>query len=201
MSATSSCAGRSTAGIKMHSCTISSQVPKSYGLPSSITPTPSTACVARPAGTTACARTAPRRFTACPAAGSAGTGAYSPTAVWTRPSTRTAGSTGRCRSTNSGGQLISTRPRTAPPRTGSGITSAANRKGVAMSDEIITLLKVHEYFRDVHDEALQEVVRQARVIQHAAGSVVHEADVVLTTVNFVLRGRLKAVRIDLRGTE
>src|SRR5206468_2134762 len=33
------------------------------------------------------------------------------------------------------------------------------------------------------------------------GSVVHEADVVLTTVNFVLRGRLKAVRIDLRGTE
>ena len=59
-----------------------------------------------------------------------------------------------------------------------------------MSDDIIPLLKVHEYFRDVRDEALQEIVRHARVIQHAAGSVVHEADVVLTTVNFVLRGRL-----------
>jgi NTE family protein len=70
-----------------------------------------------------------------------------------------------------------------------------------MSDDITPLLKVHEYFRDVRDEALQEIVRHARVIQHAAGSVVHEADVVLTTVNFVLRGRLKAVRIDLRGTE
>ncbi len=70
-----------------------------------------------------------------------------------------------------------------------------------MSDDLLPLLKVHEYFRDVRDEALQEVVRHARVTHHAAGTVVHEADVVLTTVNFVLRGRLKAVRIDLRGNE
>ena len=70
-----------------------------------------------------------------------------------------------------------------------------------MTDGDISLLKVHEYFRGVSDEALNEVVRHARVTQHAAGSVVHEANVVLTTVGFVLRGRLKAVRVDDRGTE
>jgi hypothetical protein len=57
-------------------------------------------------------------------------------------------------------------------------------------------LKVHEYFHGVSDEALQELARHARVIQHPAGIVVHEAYVVLTTVGFVLHGRLKAVRID-----
>ena len=47
----------------------------------------------------------------------------------------------------------------------------------------------------------QEVVRLGRVAQYPAGSVVHEADVVLTTVGFVLRGRLKAVRVSTSGTE
>jgi len=70
-----------------------------------------------------------------------------------------------------------------------------------MSDDVIPLLKVHEYFEGMSDEALQEVAREARVVHHAAGSVVHEANVVLTTVGFVLRGRLKAVRIDSRGAE
>jgi predicted acylesterase/phospholipase RssA/CRP-like cAMP-binding protein len=70
-----------------------------------------------------------------------------------------------------------------------------------MSDDIVPLLKVHEYFCGVSDEALQEVVRHARVTHHAAGTVVHEANVVLTTVGFVLRGRLKAVRVDTHGTE
>jgi predicted acylesterase/phospholipase RssA/CRP-like cAMP-binding protein len=60
---------------------------------------------------------------------------------------------------------------------------------------------VHEYFEGMPDEALQEVAREARIVHHAAGSVVHEANIVLTNVGFVLRGRLKAVRIDTRGTE
>ena len=46
----------------------------------------------------------------------------------------------------------------------------------------------------------QEVARLGRVAQYPAGSVVHEADVVLTTVGFVLRGRLKAVRVSPSGT-
>jgi NTE family protein len=70
-----------------------------------------------------------------------------------------------------------------------------------MSDEVLPLLKVHEYFRGVSDEALQEVVRHAQVTHHPAGVVVHEADTLLTTIGFVLRGRLKAVRVDARGTE
>jgi predicted acylesterase/phospholipase RssA/CRP-like cAMP-binding protein len=70
-----------------------------------------------------------------------------------------------------------------------------------MNDEMIPLLKVHEYFVGVSDEALREVAQQARVTHHPAGAVVHEANAVLTTVGFVLRGRLKAVRIDTRGAE
>jgi len=46
-----------------------------------------------------------------------------------------------------------------------------------MSDDIMPLIKVHEYFRGVSDEALQEGVRHARVTPHPAGSVVHEANV------------------------
>jgi CRP-like cAMP-binding protein len=70
-----------------------------------------------------------------------------------------------------------------------------------MNDEVIPLLKVHEYFRGVPDEALQEVARHGRVAHHTAGAVVHEADTLLSTIGFVLRGRLKAVRVDARGAE
>ena len=70
-----------------------------------------------------------------------------------------------------------------------------------MNHELVPLLKLHEYFQGVSDETLEEVVRLGRVAQYPAGSVVHEADVVLTTVGFVLRGRLKAVRLSTNGTE
>src|SRR6187397_1223067 len=70
-----------------------------------------------------------------------------------------------------------------------------------MSEGIISLLNVHEYFRGISEEAVNDVMRHARVTQHATGSVVHEANVVLSTVGFVLNGRLKAVRVDNRGVE
>src|SRR5262245_34863621 len=70
-----------------------------------------------------------------------------------------------------------------------------------MNDDVIPLLKVHEYFRGASDEAIREVAAAARLTQHAAGDVVHEANAPLATVGFVLRGRLKAVRVDARGTE
>ena len=70
-----------------------------------------------------------------------------------------------------------------------------------MNDEVIPLLKVHEYFQGASDEALEEVVRLGQVAQYPAGSIVHEADALLTTVGFVLRGRLKAVRVGTHGTE
>jgi predicted acylesterase/phospholipase RssA/CRP-like cAMP-binding protein len=70
-----------------------------------------------------------------------------------------------------------------------------------MSDDVIPLLKLHDYFHGVSDEILQDLVRHAQVTHHPAGEVVHEANTLLTTIGFVLRGRLKAVRVDLRGTE
>jgi predicted acylesterase/phospholipase RssA/CRP-like cAMP-binding protein len=70
-----------------------------------------------------------------------------------------------------------------------------------MNDDVIPLLKVHQYFRDASEEALREVAASGRVSQHAVGDVVHEANAPLATVGFVLRGRLKAVRIDARGGE
>ena len=70
-----------------------------------------------------------------------------------------------------------------------------------MSDEVIALLSVHEYFQGASDETLEEVARLGRLAHYPAGGVVHEADVVLTTVGFVLRGRLKAVRVGNDGAE
>jgi predicted acylesterase/phospholipase RssA/CRP-like cAMP-binding protein len=70
-----------------------------------------------------------------------------------------------------------------------------------MTDEVIPLLKVHEYFRGATDEALQEVVRNARVAHFPAGGIVHDVNEPVTTVGFVLRGRLKALRVDAQGAE
>jgi signal-transduction protein with cAMP-binding, CBS, and nucleotidyltransferase domain len=74
-------------------------------------------------------------------------------------------------------------------------------KGAAMNDDIISLLKVHDYFRGISAEAMQEVLQDARITHHGTGDIVHEADVLVTSIGFVLRGRLKAVRVDARGTE
>jgi NTE family protein len=65
----------------------------------------------------------------------------------------------------------------------------------------ISLLKVHEYFHGASDDALNDVMRHAQFTNHAAGSLVHEANEVLTKVGFVLSGRLKAARVDKHGVE
>jgi predicted acylesterase/phospholipase RssA/CRP-like cAMP-binding protein len=70
-----------------------------------------------------------------------------------------------------------------------------------MTDDVLTLLEVHDFFRGAPDEALDEVARLGRVTHYPAGGLVHEANAPVTTVGFVLRGRLKAVRVDARGTE
>ncbi len=70
-----------------------------------------------------------------------------------------------------------------------------------MKDEVVSLLKLHDYFRGVSDEALREVAEEAAVSQYAAGQVVHEPEQVLASVSFVVKGRLKAVRVDAHGAE
>ena len=68
-----------------------------------------------------------------------------------------------------------------------------------MSDDILPLLKVHEYFRGVSDEALQELMRHAQVTHNSAGSVVHEANVVCSTELLSVPMRSKALRISWRS--
>src|SRR5947209_5553532 len=70
-----------------------------------------------------------------------------------------------------------------------------------MNDDTNPLLMVHEYFQGVPDEVVQEVTRLAEVTYHETGAVVHEASAPLDKMIFVLRGRLKLVRIDARGVE
>jgi len=60
---------------------------------------------------------------------------------------------------------------------------------------------MHAYFRGVSDEALREIASIAEVAHYDAGVVVHEAGQALTTVCFVLTGRIKAVRVDSEGRE
>ena len=63
------------------------------------------------------------------------------------PLSRTVDWTGLYPSRNSADSPTLTTLRTQPRRRDSGIISAANSKGAAMNDEVIPLLKVHEYFQ------------------------------------------------------
>ena len=70
-----------------------------------------------------------------------------------------------------------------------------------MDDDVIDLLKAHEYFRDVPDTALGEIARFGTIANYDAAAVVHELNDPLTSICFILRGRLKSVRVDSRGEE
>jgi uncharacterized protein (TIGR02246 family) len=70
-----------------------------------------------------------------------------------------------------------------------------------MGDDIIALLKAHEYFFGISDDTLREIADIARVSDYTTGAIVHQFEEPLTSVCFVLRGRLKAVRIDAQGRE
>ena len=70
-----------------------------------------------------------------------------------------------------------------------------------MNDEVVPLLKLHEYFREVGDDALQEVANNAQLSQYPAGAVVHSEEDPLGIIRFVMKGRLKALRIDAHGNE
>jgi NTE family protein len=70
-----------------------------------------------------------------------------------------------------------------------------------MYDDVAGLLKTHEYFRGVSDGPLGEIARIATIANYDASAVVHQLDDLLTSICFVLRGRVKAVRVDSRGDE
>jgi predicted acylesterase/phospholipase RssA/CRP-like cAMP-binding protein len=70
-----------------------------------------------------------------------------------------------------------------------------------MGDDLVACLKAHTYFSGIDDDTLRQIAGLARVSDYATGEVVHQLDESLTAVCFVLRGRLKAVRVDARGEE
>jgi NTE family protein len=70
-----------------------------------------------------------------------------------------------------------------------------------MDDDVIDLLKAHEYFRGVSDTVLAEVATFAKVTNYDAAATIHQLNDPLTSICFILRGRLKAVHVDSRGDE
>jgi NTE family protein len=68
-------------------------------------------------------------------------------------------------------------------------------------DALVPLLKLHEYFREVGDDALQEVAGIAQLVHYPAGSVVRREEDPIGTIGFVMQGRLKALKIDSHGNE
>ena len=70
-----------------------------------------------------------------------------------------------------------------------------------MDDDVINLLKAHEYFRGVSDTILGEIARFGTITSYDAAAVVHQLNDPLTSICFILRGRLKSVRVDSRGEE
>jgi predicted acylesterase/phospholipase RssA/CRP-like cAMP-binding protein len=70
-----------------------------------------------------------------------------------------------------------------------------------MDDDVIDLLKAHEYFRGISSAILGEIASFAKVANYDAAVVVHQLNDPLSSICFVLRGRLKTVRVDSRGDE
>jgi predicted acylesterase/phospholipase RssA/CRP-like cAMP-binding protein len=68
-------------------------------------------------------------------------------------------------------------------------------------DDVIDLLKAHEYFRGVSDAVLGEIARIGTITHYDAAAVVHQLNDPLSSICFILRGRLKTVRVDARGDE
>jgi NTE family protein len=70
-----------------------------------------------------------------------------------------------------------------------------------MYDDVVDLLQGHEYFRGISGAILEEIASFAKVTNYDAAAVIHQPNDPLTSVCFILRGRLKAVQVDSRGDE
>ena len=69
------------------------------------------------------------------------------------------------------------------------------------ADDVVDLLKAHEYFRGVSEAVVGEIARLGTVTNYDVAAVVHQLNDPLASICFVLRGRVKAVRVDSRGDE
>ena len=81
------------------------------------------------------------------------------------------------------------------------ISSQITLKEGTPGDDVIDLLKAHKYFRGVSDPVVGEIARLGTVTNYDVAAVVHQLNDPLASICFVLRGRVKAVRVDSRGDE
>src|SRR4051794_777362 len=70
-----------------------------------------------------------------------------------------------------------------------------------MHRNIPALLKIHDYFHGASEEAIQDVLRVGQARTFESGEVMHRPETPVTSCLFVLRGRVKAVRVDAQGRE
>lgn len=70
-----------------------------------------------------------------------------------------------------------------------------------MDDEVFYLVKMHDYFRGVSEEAIADFSECAQVCHFDSGEYVHHANDPIESINFIVRGRVKAVYIDRQGVE
>ena len=70
-----------------------------------------------------------------------------------------------------------------------------------MYEDVIDLLKAHDYFRGISGAVLGEIASLADVTNYEPAAIIHKLNDPLTAICFILRGRLKAVRVDSRGDE
>ncbi|HEY6384002.1 MAG TPA: Crp/Fnr family transcriptional regulator, partial [Pseudolabrys sp.] len=87
------------------------------------------------------------------------------------------------------------------PRIVSMTTPAIRSRESTSVDDVIDLLKAHEYFRGVSDAILGEIAQFAKITHYDAAEIVHQFNDPLASICFILRGRLKAVRVDSRDVE
>ena len=70
-----------------------------------------------------------------------------------------------------------------------------------MYEDVIDLLKAHDYFRGISGAVLGEIASLAKATNYEPAAIIHQLNDPLTAICFILRGRLKAVRVDSRGDE
>ena len=69
------------------------------------------------------------------------------------------------------------------------------------STKLLICSKHDQLFHGVSDATIGEIARLATVTNYDAAAVVHQLDDPLTSICFILRGRVKGVRVDSRGEE
>ena len=70
---------------------------------------------------------------------------------------------------------------------------------MSVTNDKILLFKSHECSRGLSEEVLQEIAEATELVQLDSGEFLHHANQPITSVYFVVHGRLKQAIVDLHG--